>query len=94
MRKVFLLFLLSLSIYLPAQNIGIGTTAPTDGKLTIVNASGNQLVTRTSTTGSGISLFQVSGSSTLGFNSMLTSSYSYRRWLWQFFSVLAWYRHS
>jgi len=77
MRKFFLLLSFLVSIYLPAQNVGIGISNPTDGKLTIVNPSGNQLVTRTSETGTGISLYQVAGYPTIGFNNMLTSSYSY-----------------
>ncbi len=60
-----------------AQNVGIGTPTPTEARLTVVDPSGNQFVSRTSLTGPGISIYQASGSPTLGFNSKLTPSYGF-----------------
>lgn len=59
-----------------AQNVGVGTTTPTHGRLEIVAASGNQLVTRTSTTGPGMAQFVNTGTPTLGFNMMSNGGFS------------------
>ncbi len=62
-----------------AQNVGIGTTNPIDGKLQVEAASGNQIVSRTAATGTGLSFSVINNNPTLGFNGMgrLTNAYSY-----------------
>lgn len=78
MRSViFYAGLLGCFAQVKAQNVGIGTPTPTEARLTIVDPSGNQFVSRTSLTGPGISIYQASGSPTLGFNNKLTPFYGY-----------------
>ena len=78
MKKLFIsLLMLFQSQMLLAQNVDIGVATPTHGKLEIIAASGNQLVTRTSATASGISFFNASGSPSIGFNSMVNGGYSF-----------------
>ena len=78
MKKLFIsLLMITLCKMLLAQNVGIGVATPTHGKLEIISASGNQLVTRTSATSPGISFFNASAVPSIGFNSMINGGYSF-----------------
>lgn len=77
MKTILLLFFFACSVMAKAQNIGIGTNTPTHGKLEVVSASGNTIVTRTSATGVGVALYNVSGAPSIGFNSMLSGGYNF-----------------
>ncbi len=78
MQKIVLLLLLAAGTTgLYAQNVGIGTITPDDGRLVVVGNTSNQFLSRISATGPGISFYTPSGSPTLGFNSFLKSGYSY-----------------
>ncbi|MCP9750867.1 hypothetical protein EGI32_07775 [Ferruginibacter sp. HRS2-29] len=53
-----------------AQNVGIGTDTPNDGKLEIISATGNQLISRNTATSTGLSFSIINNNPTLGFNGM------------------------
>lgn len=78
-RSIWALFLL-FSAGANAQNVGIGTDTPDNGKLEIISATGNQLVSRNTATSTGLSFSVINSNPTIGFNGMgknTNDGYSY-----------------